>query len=99
MPMLKLLPEPFKTIVFAGMAWCSFSVHWDILKISVLNFSPIRDHIIFWLNFICDIVTVLNSKLYIISKCIDIYEESRTSVKRSFVIAFKFSAVSQLRII
>ena len=42
---------------------------------------------------------VLSSKLYIISKCIDVYEESRTSVKRSFVIAFKFSAVSQLRII
>ena len=30
--------------------------------------------------------------IYIISKFIEVYEESRTSVKRSFLFAFKFKA-------
>ena len=36
--------------------------------------------------------------MYIISRCIDVYEESRTSVKQSFLIAIKFWAMPQIRI-
>ena len=35
-----------------------------------------------------------NSKLYEISKCIEINEGFRTSVKQSFLIAIKFKAMS-----
>ena len=31
-----------------------------------------------------------NSKLYIISKCIEVYEESSTSIKQSLLIVIKF---------
>ena len=37
--------------------------------------------------------------LYMISKCIDVYEVSRTSVKRSFSITIKFWSVLRIRII
>ena len=39
------------------------------------------------------------NKLYTISKCVEVYEESCTSVKRSFLITIKFWAMSQTRII
>ena len=38
------------------------------------------------------------NELYIISKCIEVYEESRTSDKQSFLIAIKCYAMSQIRI-
>ena len=39
------------------------------------------------------------NKLYRISKCIKVCEESRISVKRSFLIAIKFYAMSHIRIV
>ena len=38
------------------------------------------------------------NKLHTISKCIEVYEESCTSDKGSFLIAIKFQAISRIRI-
>ena len=42
---------------------------------------------------------IVRSKLYIISKCIEVYEESHSPVKRSLLILIKFWAMSQIRIV